>query len=164
MVYLCIFGEYNKDTAIYLENSGFVENKPAVTNEISEDRANLISKEAYKKLEAEGKVIVSFKLKDNTMYSILQPYGCGKYFTYCDMIVYNYLKKQFGDQVIAVLEEGDIEMYSNQLETFSNGEYKKVADVVVQAGSQVKSRIAKIENYLRRKANEDLFKMHDNNK
>lgn len=163
MVYLCIFGEYNKDMGICLDKTGFIENKPVVTDIESEYRATYMSEQSSNMLEKSKDVIVTFKMSNGSTYTILDPFSGTKYYTYCDLITYKYLKRHFGDEVVAVLIEGDVEKYTNQLEDYTNEEYRSVADIKLSKHNTPKECMIQIERYIGRKQNENLFKMYDHN-
>ena len=163
MVYICIFGKYNKELNMYLDNTGFIENKPCVTDPESEYRATLIEEDSYAALENDGDIIVSFKMVNGSTFAVLAPYGSVKYYTYCDIITYDFIKRMYGSQVTAVLLTGDIEEFTNQLEEFNEEDYKKVADITLSTENILGKSVKELESYIGRKQNENMLKMYDNN-
>ena len=164
MVYLCLIGEEDTELESYLELNGYIENRPLTTDIESEYRAKYVDIQRYKLLEANEEVVICLKLIGDYLYSLLYPIGAQQYYTYCDGTIQEYIKRQFKNEVVTVLIEGDNRNYVNQLSEYSNDEYKELADVVISKSDDIKNKISKIGNYVGRINNENLSKMYDNNK
>lgn len=162
MTYLCIFGKYSDELVRYLTNTGFTENMPITTDKSSKLRAKYVSEKEYAQLQEDGCIDISFKLKDDSIFGVIKPFGNTRVFQFCDIATYRYLKKKFKKQVITLHIVGNTDEYENRLSQTDTEEYSKVANIEIDGNCKTKEMAEKIEEYLGRANNENMFKLYDN--